>query len=62
MREAFRKNKTGIYEFLEANDLHYSILFIYTQKEIAPYKSVEEKIILAIRRFEEELKKKIEKK
>lgn len=57
MREGFRKNKEGIYSFLGEKDLKYSILLIYTQREIIPYKELEQKIISALSRFEETLKK-----
>jgi ribonuclease P protein component len=57
MREAFRKNKTEIYAFMEENNLKYSIIFIYINKDILPYKEIEKKINSALKRFEETLKK-----
>ncbi len=62
MRECFRKNKDGIYAYLGDNNLKYSILIIYTQREILPFKDVEQKIISALKRLEETLKKQVENK
>src|ERR1017187_7184944 len=55
MREGFRKNKSEIYAFMEENNLKYSIIFIYTQKKIIPFKDIEQKIISALNRFQETL-------
>jgi ribonuclease P protein component len=57
MREAFRKNKSDIYAFLEEHNLKYSIIFIYINKDILPYNEIEKKINSTLKRFEETLKK-----
>lgn len=50
-REAFRKNKHILYEYLEKNNLKLNISFIYLSKEIADYSTIENKIILTLQRL-----------
>lgn len=50
-REAFRKNKHILYEYLEKKNLKLNISFIYISKEIANYSTIENKIILTLQRL-----------
>lgn len=49
IREAYRKNKSGWYEQLRPGA--YSLLLIYTGKQAAEYKVIEEKIMQLMERF-----------
>jgi ribonuclease P protein component len=54
-REAYRKNKEGLYQHLFSNGKTYAILFIYTGKAVPSYKELEQKIILTLQRLQGEL-------
>ena len=49
IREAYRKNKAGWYEQLRPGA--YSLLLIYTGRQRADYKAIEEKIMQLMERF-----------
>jgi ribonuclease P protein component len=50
-REAFRKNKHILYEYLQKNNLKLNISFIYISKEIEDYSTIENKIVLTLQRL-----------
>jgi ribonuclease P protein component len=54
MREAFRKNKKGLYEFLLENQVKILVCITYTSKEIVDYRTIQEKIIVLLQRLKEE--------
>ena len=51
MREAYRKNKFILYEFLEPNQGTLILALTYTSKEILPYDLLQEKIIVLLQRL-----------
>ena len=51
MREAYRKNKFIMYEFLEQNQGTLILALTYTSKEILPYNLLQEKIIVLLQRL-----------
>jgi ribonuclease P protein component len=51
MREAYRRNKSGIYEILTRNAKQYDLGLVYTGKEIIPYQDIEKKIIQVLKRL-----------
>ncbi len=52
-REAYRKNKAIIYEFL--NDKKILLMFVYTAKTIEPYAELEKKMIEASKHLIKEI-------
>lgn len=55
IKEAYRKNKQGFYTFLDDRQLHCLLAFVYTSREILPYKEIEKKIILTLHKLQEEI-------
>ena len=53
-REAYRKNKSILYEKLNDSEKKIAFMLIYTGKIIIPYKEVEDKIILILQRLAKE--------
>jgi ribonuclease P protein component len=53
-REAYRKNKSVLYEKLDGSKKKITFMLIYTGKIIIPYKEVEDKIILILQRLAKE--------
>jgi hypothetical protein len=51
MREVVRKNKLPVKNFLKEKDKPCALLFVFTGKEAAPYKEIEDKIIVILQRF-----------
>jgi len=51
MREAYRKNKNILYEFLRENQGSLILCLTYTSKEILPYDLLQEKIIVLLQRL-----------
>ena len=51
MREAYRKNKNILYEFLLQNQDSLILCLTYTSKEILPYDLLQEKIIVLLQRL-----------
>jgi ribonuclease P protein component len=51
IREAFRKNKHGLYEVLKKNDLTLEAMVIYTSREELPYKEIEGKMIVSLQKL-----------
>ncbi len=56
-REAYRKNKQLIYNYLTENNLNISILIIFVSKTIMPYQSIENKMIATLNHLISEIKK-----
>ncbi|MBM3437235.1 MAG: ribonuclease P protein component [Bacteroidetes bacterium] len=52
MRESYRKNKSGLIEFLEKKCISCVFAFLYSSSGITSYAEVEEKIIQLIERFQ----------
>lgn len=59
IREAYRKNKSGFYEFLNQHNCNCAFAVIYTSNEIAGYTNIEEKIILILERLQRDYEKNI---
>ncbi|MEZ5082345.1 MAG: ribonuclease P protein component [Bacteroidales bacterium] len=57
IREAYRKNKSGYFDFLKSQNRHCLIGIIYTYGRIAKYEQIEQKIILVLQRLQKELLK-----
>jgi ribonuclease P protein component len=57
MREAYRKNKFILYDFLRENNGSLILAFTYTSKEILPYDLLREKIIVLLQRLRTEYAK-----
>ncbi len=51
MREAMRKNKLQLKNFLEEKNKPCALLLVFTGKEAVPYKEIEDKIIVILQRF-----------
>jgi ribonuclease P protein component len=51
MREAYRKNKAGVFEPFSEKKLECLIMFIYVDNKIAEYAEIESKIIVALQRL-----------
>lgn len=54
IREAYRKNKSSLYEILNKASRKCTFAIIYTSSEIACYKELEQKIILSLQRLQSE--------
>jgi len=54
-REAYRKNKHELFEFLEEKDIHCDFSMIYIGREAEGYSYIEKKIIILIKRLISEL-------
>lgn len=48
MREAYRKNKTAFYSFLNQAGHHCLLAFIYSASEVLPYAVIEEQMLYAL--------------
>jgi ribonuclease P protein component len=57
MREAFRLNKDILYPFLQKNNCHIYILFIYIGTEIVSYHDMEKKTINVFNHIMEDIQK-----
>ncbi len=57
IREAYRRNKTILVEPLREKGVRLDLIFIYTRPEILPYRDIEEKIILSLRKILEDHEK-----
>jgi len=53
IREAYRKNKSLLYNSLESNGKKIALAIIYNAKEIFSYNLIEEKIILTLQRLKQ---------
>ena len=58
-REAYRKNKSSFYKFLNHKEKNCIFALVYTSNEIALYKEIEQKIILILQRLQSEYEKDI---
>ena len=57
IREAYRKNKHILYNYLDENQVSCAFGIIFTGKEIINYKDIEQKIIDSLERFIKEHEK-----
>lgn len=51
MREAMRKNKKPVKDFLGERNNPCALMLVFTGKEQVPYKEIEDKIIVILQRF-----------
>jgi len=51
MREAVRKNKIDVKNFLKVKNKPCAMMFVFTGKEKVEYKIIEDKIVLILQRF-----------
>lgn len=58
VKEAYRKNKKGLYEFLTTNHLQLNLILVYLSENIETYSEIEHKIKELINRLVEQLKEK----
>ena len=58
IREAYRNNKSELYQYLETSQKKIVFMLIYTGSTILSYKEIEKKIIVVLGRLMEELAKK----
>ncbi len=56
LREAYRKNKDPLYQFLTENHKQSAFAIFYISKEFTPFKDIESKIILILQRLQKEIK------
>ncbi len=54
-REAYRKNKSAFYTFLESRHLHAVVAFVYNAKEVMRYNELEPAIREALQRLQEKI-------
>ena len=54
IREAYRKNKSGFYEFMLSQNRQGVLAIVYTASHIANYQQIERKIILVLQRLQKE--------
>jgi ribonuclease P protein component len=54
IREAYRRNKQGFYEFLARQNKSCSLGVIYTDSALLDYSGVEKKIVIILQRLEKE--------
>jgi len=59
IREAYRRNKAGLYNFLIEKKIQCAFVLLYNADDILAYKEIEEKIILLLQRFQLEYEKSI---
>jgi len=52
IREAWRLNKSGLYDYLHENNKTFVLSLIYLSKEIEAYKEIEGKILLILQRLQ----------
>ena len=53
MREAYRKNKHGLFDFFAGSNKECFLMFIYIAPTIADYKEIESKIIVTLQRLKQ---------
>ncbi len=57
IKEAYRLNKTGLYNYLIEKNISMTVGFVYLGQDLNTYKDTEVKIILILRRLTEEYEK-----
>jgi ribonuclease P protein component len=57
IREAYRKNKESLYDYLRERDKTCVLALLYISNDIVSYNEIEEKIILALERCKSEYEK-----
>lgn len=53
IREAYRKNKSLLYEVLRKKNLSLAVIAIYTGKEVLLYDEIERKMVVSLRKLGE---------
>jgi ribonuclease P protein component len=51
IREAYRKNRHQLYEYMESSQNRILVCFTYTAKSILPYSIIQDKIIILLQRL-----------
>lgn len=51
IKEAYRLNKNGLYEALEASEPRYAFMILYVAKEALPYQEIESAMKKMLKRF-----------
>lgn len=59
MREAYRLNKTILYEPLEKSGVQLYVAYLFTGNELPEFEKVQAKIILTLQRLQKEIQEKI---
>ncbi len=57
IREAYRKNRSELVEYLKKKDINLDMFLIYTYAQILSYRDIEKKIILLLRKITKENEK-----
>ncbi|MCF8304286.1 MAG: ribonuclease P protein component [Bacteroidales bacterium] len=57
LREAYRKNKHILYDYLEQNNRQCALLILYRADELLSYQEIEAKIIVILKRLVREYEK-----
>lgn len=57
IRESYRRHKTILYESLSRSEKQMALAVTFSGREILPYSTIEEKIILLLQRLKEENEK-----
>ena len=57
IREAYRLNRTVLTEFFSEKGICLDMIFIYTSREILPYRDIEDKIVLSLQKIRGEYEK-----
>lgn len=56
IKEAYRKNKYLIYEFLEKNNLCIALMIVYVSKKELSYEVIQEKMIVSLHKLIKKIK------
>ncbi len=57
IREAYRLNRSVLTDFLAERGIFLDMIFIYISREILPYRDIEDKIVLSLRKIRGEYEK-----
>jgi ribonuclease P protein component len=57
IREAYRKNKSGIYSLLRSKEMQCALLVVFNGRNVPLYDEVEKKLLITLHRFEETILK-----
>lgn len=58
VKEAYRKQKAGLYSILERRGQKINLILVYTSSKIAPYEELSDKISMALNRLKDTLDQK----
>ena len=60
IREAYRLNKSSLYQQITSANLNINILLVYVSAEILPYQQLEQKLIALLQRLAKRLEKSVD--